>query len=182
MSQRIISPTQTSQLGEAVLKPVLFVDVDGVLSVFGFAHDAPPPGRMYAVDGMPHCLAHGCGERLVRLSKTFELVWATGWEERANEHLPHLLGLGGEYPTLNFDAEPQWGSAHWKVSAVERYAGNRPAAWIDDNFNEACRSWARHRSAPTLLVASDPAIGLTDQHVEELEGWAQRHAAGLWMP
>jgi len=155
----------------------LFLDVDGVLSVFGFAHDAPPPGRMHAVDGMPHCLAHGCGERLVRLSETFELVWATGWEERANEHLPHLLGLGREYPTLVFDFQPQWGSAHWKLSAIERYADGRPAAWIDDSFNDACRFWARHRTAPTLLVATDPAIGMTDQHVEELEAWAHRQAA-----
>jgi hypothetical protein len=128
---------------------------------------------MYSVDGLPHCLADGCGERLVRLSESYELVWATGWEERANEHLPYLLGLGREYPTLMFDLEPQWGSAHWKVSAIERFAGDRPAAWIDDNFNEPCRSWARRRQAPTLLVPTDPAVGLTDQHVEDLEAWAR---------
>jgi HAD domain in Swiss Army Knife RNA repair proteins len=153
---------------------VLFLDVDGVLSVFGFPHDAPPPGRMHSVDGMPHCLAHGCGERLIQLSNSYELVWATGWEERANEHLPHLLGLGQEYPTLVFDHQPEWGSAHWKLSAIERYAGERPAAWVDDNFNEACRFWASQRAAPTLLIHTDPAIGLTDEHVEQLEAWADR--------
>jgi hypothetical protein len=63
------------------------------------------------------------------------------------------------------------------VSAIEGYARDRPAAWIDDNFNEACRFWARRRSAPTLLVSTDPAIGLTDQHVEELEAWARRQRA-----
>jgi hypothetical protein len=162
-----------SQKWKGPLKaPVLFVDVDGVLSVFGFPHDAPPPGRLHSVDGMPHCLGHGCGERLNRLSRCYELVWATGWEERANEHLPHLLGLGREYPTLEFDLQPQWGAAHWKLSAVERYAGERPAAWIDDNFNEACRFWARERSEPTLLVPTRPEIGITDEHVEELEAWA----------
>jgi hypothetical protein len=127
---------------------------------------------MLSVEGIPHCLADGCGDRLVRLGETYELVWATGWEERANEHLPHLLGLGRDYPTLLFDFAPQWGSAHWKVSAIERYAAGRPAAWIDDNFNEACRSWAAAREAPTLLVATDPAVGLTDDHVVELERWA----------
>jgi hypothetical protein len=155
---------------------VLFVDVDGVISVFGFPHNGPPPGRLHSVDGMPHCLVHGCGERLVRLSRRYELVWATGWEERANEHLPHLLGLGCEYPTLLFDNEPQWGSAHWKLSAIERYAGDRPAAWIDDNLNEPCHFWSSERTAPTLLVHTDPAIGLTDRHVEELEAWARAHA------
>jgi hypothetical protein len=156
---------------------VLFVDVDGVISVFGFPHDGPPPGRMYSVEGIPHCLVHGCGERLRRLNATYELVWATGWEERANEHLPHLLGLDSEYPTLVFDHQPQWGSAHWKLSAIERFAANRPAAWIDDNFNEACRFWADQRQAPTLLVHTDPAIGITDEHVEQLEAWAAATAA-----
>lgn len=164
-----------SQNGDKALKlPLLFVDVDGVLSVFGFPHDAPPPGRMHSVDGMPHCLAHGCGERLNRLSSCYELVWATGWEERANEHLPHLLGLDSEYPTVSFDHRPEWGTAHWKLSAIERFASDRPAAWIDDNFNEACHFWAREREAPTLLVPTQPEIGLTDRHVEKLEDWAAR--------
>jgi hypothetical protein len=152
------------------------VDVDGVLSVFGFPHNAPPPGRIHSVEGIPHCLADGCGERLIRLAQAYELVWATGWEERANEHLPHLLGLGGEYPTLEFDHQPEWGSSHWKLSAIERYAGDRAAAWIDDNFNEACLFWARERTAPTLLVHTDPAIGITDKHVTELERWAAEKA------
>jgi Swiss Army Knife RNA repair-like protein len=156
----------------SVPPPVLFVDVDGVISVFGFPNDGPPPGRMYSVDGLPHCIGHGCGERLLRLAETFELVWATGWEERANEHLPHLLGLGRELPTLTFEEQPMWGTAHWKLSAIEHYAGERPAAWIDDSFNDACREWASTRSAPTLLVHTDPAIGITDEHVRQLEEWA----------
>jgi hypothetical protein len=163
-----------SQNGDKSLKPpVLFVDVDGVISVFGFPHDGPPPGRMLSVDGLPHCILHGSGERLLRLAETFELVWATGWEERANEHLPHLLGLPGELPTLIFDEQPLWGSAHWKLSAIERFAADRPVAWIDDNFNEACWDWASGRSAPTLLVRTEPA----DEHVDELEAWARTVAA-----
>jgi hypothetical protein len=158
----------------SVSPPLLFVDVDGVLSVFGFPNDGPPPGRMYSVDGLPHCIGHGCGERLLRLAETFELIWATGWEERANEHLPHLLGLGRELPTVFFDEQPMWGTAHWKVSAIDRYAGERPAAWIDDCINEACHEWASGRSAPTLLVHTDPAVGITDEHVRQLEEWARR--------
>ena len=36
-------------------------------------------------------------------AKVRELVWASGWEERANDHLPHLLGLPGGMPFLRFD-------------------------------------------------------------------------------
>jgi hypothetical protein len=149
------------------------VDVDGVISVFGFPHSAPPPGRMHAVEGIPHCIGHGSGERLLQLADSFELVWATGWEERANEHLPHLLGLGRELPTLLFDESPQWGTAHWKLSAIERYAASRPAAWIDDSFDETCFEWASGRDGATLLVRTEPAIGITDDHVAELMAWAR---------
>jgi Swiss Army Knife RNA repair-like protein len=166
-----------SQISDNPLKPVLFVDVDGVISVFGFPHDGPAPGRFFSVDGLPHCISHGSGERLMRLAESYELVWATGWEERANEHLPHLLGLAGELPTLIFDEQPVWGTAHWKLSAIERFAADRPAAWIDDSFNEACWEWASRRSAATLLVQTEPAVGITDAHVEQLEEWARTVAA-----
>jgi hypothetical protein len=169
---------QTSQAGNDSLKPpLLFVDVDGVISLFGFPPDGPPPGRMVAVDGMPHCIGQKCGDRLVRLARSFELVWATGWEERANENLPRLLGLAGELPTLAFDEAPMWGTAHWKLSAIERYAGDRSAAWIDDSFDESCFRWAERREAPTLLVPTDPARGITDEHVEELESWVRTGTA-----
>ena len=73
---------------------------------------------------------------------------------------------------LRFDDQPMWGTAHWKLSAIDRYAGDRPAAWVDDSFNEDCHAWAERREAPTLLVRTDPAVGLTDAHVEKLEAWA----------
>jgi hypothetical protein len=152
---------------------VLFVDVDGVLSVFGFPDNAPAPGRMYSVDGIPHCLVNGCGDRLIRLSTCFELVWATGWEERANEHLPFILKLPfRELPCLVFDGRAVFGSAHWKVDAIDEYAGDRPAAWIDDNLDETCIAWAEERAAPTLLVETAPSEGLTDEHVTQLLRWA----------
>jgi hypothetical protein len=164
---------QTSQNGESSLKvPILFLDVDGVISVFGFSQTGPSPGTWHSVEGVPHCIGHGSGERLARLSTVYELVWATGWEERANEHLPHLLGLGRELPSLTFDEVPVWGTAHWKLSAIDDYAGDRPAAWIDDSFNDACYEWAERRQAPTLLMRTEPSVGMTDAHVAELVAWA----------
>jgi hypothetical protein len=65
------------------------------------------------------------------------------------------------------------GTAHWKLATVERHAGDRPMAWIDDGFDESCHAWAAARTAPTLLVATDPAIGLADEHAARLERFAR---------
>jgi hypothetical protein len=155
-------------------RPILFVDVDGVISLFGFAPDAEQmPGPLHWIDGIAHCIPPDVGERLGRLAERFELVWATGWEERANEHLPHLLELPfRELPYVDFDGRAVFGSAHWKVDAIDEYAGGRAAAWIDDNVDDDCAAWAEERSAPTLVVRTDPAVGITDEHVEELLSWA----------
>jgi len=161
---------------EDTSKPILFVDVDGVISLFGFSPDAGDlPGPFHWIDGVAHCIPPDVGERLVRLSRRFELVWATGWEEKANEYLPYILNLQtNELPCLMFQGQAVFGSAHWKLDAISEYAGDRPAAWVDDNIDDACRYWATGRDAPTLLVETESAIGLTDEHVETLLAWADR--------
>ena len=59
-------------------------------------------------------------ERLLQLSEHYELVWATGWEDRANDYLPNLLGLP-ELPHLSFDGAARFGSAHWKLGPLDKY-------------------------------------------------------------
>jgi hypothetical protein len=156
--------------------PVLFVDVDGVISLFGFP-PGEPPGAFHHIDGIVHCIGGNAGERLKRLASRFELVWATGWEEKANEYLPHLLALGAKrLPVLTFDGRAVFGTAHWKVEAIDEYARDRPAAWIDDNLDDRCRAWADGRSAPTLLVETDAPVGITEDDVELLLRWADEVA------
>jgi hypothetical protein len=156
-------------------RPLLLVDVDGVVSLFGFDHTSPPPGFPVAVDGTPHWLSSGAGARLVRLTRTFECVWCSGWEERAEEHLPYLLRLPGGWEHLHFDLPREEITIHWKVAAIETFAApDRPLAWIDDDHDERCHAWAAARPGPTLLVSTDPAVGLTDAQTSELEAWARR--------
>jgi hypothetical protein len=156
----------------APTQPTLLIDVDGVLSLFGFDFADPPPGFPVSVDGTPHWLSRDAGARLTRLSRSFACVWCTGWEDRAEDHLPRLLGLVGGWPHLSFDRMPN-PHGHWKLAAIDAHAGpDRPLAWIDDAHDDACREWAAQRPGPTLLVPTNPAVGLTDEHVARLEGWA----------
>jgi hypothetical protein len=200
-------------------RPLLLVDIDGVISLFarnsapagpgggspgargaaGRPGAAPPAGEktvepvsgagerpstpgsqsvdgaLHSIDGILHYLSSTAAAHLLSLERVFELVWASGWEEKADEHLPHLLGVPAGIPHLRFARASRAGSsldAHWKLDAVDAYAGERPLAWIDDAFNPACHAWAAARPAPTLLVATAPERGLTDREAAQLEAWA----------
>ena len=159
-------------------EPLLLVDVDGVISLFGFDPSSPPPGRFLLVDGIPHLISAVAGDHLRALAPAFELAWCTGWEEKADEHLRVALELPDGCPHLTFDGADSVAHAHWKLAAIERYAGQvRPLAWIDDAHDEVCGDWASSRPGPTLLVTTEPAVGITAAHVEQLLAWAQNQSA-----
>src|SRR3954462_12222372 len=80
-------------LGEERDKPLLFVDIDGVISLFGFAPAAPPAGTWMSVDGVPHLISAAASGHLLALARAFDLVWCGGWEGKADEHLAPALCL-----------------------------------------------------------------------------------------
>jgi hypothetical protein len=165
-------------------KPLLMVDIDGVISLFGAgllasrdgvassSSAAVLQGSFHSIDGIPHFLSATAAAHLLELADSFEIVWASGWEEKADEHLPRLLGLPRALPFLRFVRRVGRANAHWKLDAIDDYAGARPLAWIDDALNDACHEWALRREAPTLLVQTDPREGLTAREARQLRRWA----------
>ena len=124
-------------------RPLLAVDVDGVISLFGF--DEPPPAasaRFELVDGMVHCISLGAGERLLRLGEHFDMVWATGWEEKANDYLPNILGLP-ELPVLTFERRRPL-----RLGPLEAGAARR--------VRQAAGRWPGSTTASTRAVTSGP--------------------------
>ena len=83
-----------------------------------------------------------------------------------------ILGLP-ELPFLTFNGAARFGSAHWKLGPLAAYCEGRPAAWIDDNFDESCYEWARDRDQPTLLIPTEPDLGLEEVQTEALIAWAK---------
>jgi hypothetical protein len=161
-------------------RPLLLVDVDGVISLFG----VPAPGEaiegsFHSIEGMPHFLSATAAAHLLALSRHYDLVWATGWEERADEHLPHLLGLPPGLPFLRFGERVRGTRstrAHWKLESIDAYTGGRALAWVDDMLGPECQAWAAARRAPTLLVQTEPRRGLTQAEASRLSGWARQLA------
>jgi hypothetical protein len=153
-------------------RPILAVDVDGVISIFGYEEQPPRDQvRFELVDGSLHCISLRAGTRLLRLAEHFELVWATGWEDKANFYLPTILGLP-ELPHLTFDGAARFGSAHWKLGPLQEHCRGRAMAWIDDNMDQSCFDWAEGRDEPTLLVPTEAAVGLEEAETEALLAWA----------
>jgi HAD domain in Swiss Army Knife RNA repair proteins len=172
------------EAGAADGKPLLMVDIDGVISLFGFSGQTPWTGQtgsrdgsFNTIDGIPHFLSRTAATHLLDLAAAYELVWASGWEEKAEEYLPRLLGLPSGLPFLRFErmtgSPSTRANAHWKLDAIEAYAGSRALAWIDDAFNDACHAWADARPAPTLLVQTAPEHGLTSREARLLGDWAR---------
>src|SRR5690348_2055224 len=101
-------------------RPLLLIDVDGVISLFGFDPSQPPAGSFQLVDGIAHFLSATAGEHLRALAREFELTWCSGWEEKANDYLPLSLELPGPLPHLTFEGAAAPTSAHWKLAAIDR--------------------------------------------------------------
>jgi hypothetical protein len=156
-------------------RPIIFLDVDGPLIPFG--GQGP---RYRAVpseaDGHPllHRLAPADGPRLLALPA--ELVWATTWQEEANEVIAPRLGLP-DLPVVTWsddELDPPAG-VHWKTAGLLRWAAGRPFAWIDDEISAADRRWVAARpGGRALLHRVDPRTGLVDADFAALSRWLSR--------
>ena len=84
-------------------RPLLLIDIDGVISLFGFDLGDPPSGSFITVDGVAHFLSASAGQHLLALADDFELAWCSGWEEKADEYLPLALGLPAGLPHVGLE-------------------------------------------------------------------------------
>ncbi|WP_431677495.1 HAD domain-containing protein [Kitasatospora sp. KL5] len=154
--------------------PLLFIDVDGVLNP-AEPHPDDPFDRHHLL-GYDVLLSPEHGTWLRELSGTYELCWATTWQESANELLAPLLGLP-ELPVVAVNryvrrpGDPrirlaELFSGH-KWAPLLRYAAGRPFAWIDDVMPpRLVRNSLLRRDR--LLIPVDPLQGLQRHHVDHL--------------
>ena len=69
------------------------------------ASDADPR-NLHMVDGILHHIRSEMGPRIHALLPHFESLWATGWGERANEHLILMFGMPAELEVVEFEVAP----------------------------------------------------------------------------
>jgi hypothetical protein len=154
----------------SAFRPVLLIDVDGVLNVYGVERcpDGYSEFNLFPGDHEPArlCVVHG--EWLRELSDYFDLAWASAWGFDAHRLLSPILRID-EFPFVPMPTIP-FPPAE-KVPAIAEFVDQRPAAWLDDVVTPEARAWADRRREPTLLVEVDHRCGLERRHVDELIAW-----------
>jgi hypothetical protein len=153
-------------------KPLLFLDVDGVIALWPFGEELPPHSS-YEFGDVQVVVADRCGELIRRLSQHFEIVLATGWEDRVTRLLERMLGLERRLRALKFGSAVRGGLSDWKIGTIQRAAAGRPLAWVDDMIGPEQHRWAEAREGPTLLVTTDRSRGLTEDDTQLLLDWAE---------
>jgi hypothetical protein len=154
-------------------RPLLLLDVDGVINPYG----PEPPAGYTEYDFFP-------GEEAIRVNPAhgawitaagvvLDIAWATAWNEEANRLLAPLLNIA-PLPVVTMPSAPF--QPDDKIPPIAAYAGQRPVAWIDDIHTPRAHDWAANRTAPTLLITIDPAIGLTRASIDTVIAWAARAA------
>ena len=156
-------------------RPIALVDVDGVIAPVGPSDgDRSTEGELRLPYGFHLRLVPDVRAKFADLEEAFECVWATAWEGSAPRLLAPLLGFGSDWPVIGFWASDGEGPT-WKLPAViawcEEHAARRAVVWIDDDLQPDAEGWARARPR-TLLVRTDPGIGITHEQVREAIGWA----------
>lgn len=178
------------------MKPLLFLDIDGVLNIL------PPgrehfPGRAKAKidveghyeDSVPVKVVYdpGIKAKLQQVFQAYEVVVASAfWHKQARHKVLPLFGLAVHSADVldlrglgNHDKPPRGdgGKMPWeKIAAIEQYVfqqGNPPFAVVDDKCDKRIEAWDPPQ--PHLYVAPDPHRGLVEKDLDKL----LKFAAGI---
>ena len=152
-------------------RPVLLLDIDGVINVFqcSSAREVEVAPYLPALKLLP-----GLEDWLQRLDQAYHLVWCSTWGSLVNRDAAQAWGLA---PRPLIEPTPEEAPLReWKARAVERTVGEWPGAvaWVEDGFTPEARAWATSRLARgqrTWLVDVSET-GLTEEITEYLLQWA----------
>ncbi|MEU4534391.1 HAD domain-containing protein [Streptosporangium sp. NPDC023825] len=169
--------------------PVIIVGVDGVLNPWNQHHlgFVRMKIRLSTGEVFKVALNHNHGKMLMDLAKKTgsELMWASFWNEHANEHIGRRLGLP-ELPVIPISDEVNHMPRHkrpstgaWKVRCVAESGmlAGRSFVWFDDEPEVPELAASDSRLGPHLVVPVPWVTGLNVAHIAQAERWLMATAA-----
>lgn len=160
-------------------KPVLFLDIDGVLNAGGWLPSKPdtdwPDLELHRVECSGHkyplYLSKEMGSMLAALD--VEIRWLTTWADEGYK-VGDIIGLP---ENLEVAAFPTFRYSPWKWHAVRDFVQiepGRPFVWIDDEaIYEAPPGWLKDCGSLNLAITTNPikgipreAFAMIDQFIE----------------
>jgi hypothetical protein len=148
-------------------KPILLLDVDGVLNVPG-----PKAGREVRLEWSPGEFisffpVKNTRELLGLTWNRFEVYWLTCWREMANA-IARWADLE-ERPVID---GPMFGDGDWKAKAASQVLASWKGrvAWLEDGISEEARTLVAARG--WTYFHTDSFVGVTDEHLKNLRAFA----------
>lgn len=172
-------------------RPILLLDVDGVLNVIGPNNPGKP---IRLKDGHPFHPTRHVLPFMRWAWPRFEIVWCTAWRGGANAiadwaKLPRVR-VADEPPSrirrikrlVKRKASPEeWIEAYgdWKVDAAKALLDGRqcPVFWLEDGLSEQAHKWVAKRPR-THYIPTDSFEGVTPSHMKILAELAGLSAPG----
>lgn len=149
-------------------KPILLLDVDGVLNVIG-PDCKKREVRLQLKEDLPISFyPTALAKPLMELAwKRFDVFWMTAWGAGANS-IARWAGLE-ERPVI-------WGRTgnDWKATAAEKALGSweGPVAWIEDGISPEAKELVAAKG--WTYFHTNGFIGATEAHLKGLEEFADR--------
>jgi hypothetical protein len=119
---------------------------------------------------------------IIGLRRRADVVWSTTWEHTANKVYAPLLGIEPLAVAITTVTHPprfgdvRTGNAgSWKHMALyDTYQGT-PLIWVDDKAyrDTEFTDW----DAPSLIIAPDPRLGLTEEQMAQIDEFVATHSA-----
>lgn len=166
-------------------KPLLLLDIDGVLNAFA-ARRPDARYRRAEAEGYQLVLHVDHPQWIAQLEAVFAIVWATMWQDKAHS-FGRVAGFGTAWDYLDFDAHVadkagrlrqmtgvRVGGYKWPA-VLDVAAQGQPFVWIDDDLEDWQLSWAESRArsgSATLFLRPDSWIGMTREHVDAMLDFA----------
>jgi hypothetical protein len=159
-----------------VIKPKLYLDMDGVILPF-IRSSTKLPFEMKQANG----LEYYSPEVVRRSGKTcLSLVWCTTWESQELQELTdsmEALRGGSQLALPGLPDSATRISQKLDIIAADQTTNSSPFVWADDSITEVelRRTVDLFRDRPHLIIKPDSTRGLNEAQLSSIEDFARRY-------